>query len=160
MWLVKGKEVRIVLSMNTDLGVLEAPFQPRVMLAHSEVRLRLVLRRVQWSVPERTKGLTPRRVVFLAPPASLHRLSRISPYWSEMIVRLGLIKIARIEAKAVGRSQFSMIDVTHVKATARATPSDGVVAHVHDRLRRQFGRNGRDGHRRRTSKDRYPRHEC
>jgi hypothetical protein len=52
-------------------------------------------------VPERTKGLTPRRVVFLAPPASLRRfgvdpISRISPYRSEMIVRLGLIKIARI----------------------------------------------------------------
>jgi hypothetical protein len=42
-------------------------------------------------------------------PHLLHRIcvdpiSRIGPCWSEMIVRFGLIEIARIEAEPVGRS--------------------------------------------------------
>jgi hypothetical protein len=53
------------------------------------------------------------------PPRSLHRIgvdpvSRVGSYWSEMIIRLGLIEIARIKAKAVGRPQFPMVDVTYV----------------------------------------------
>jgi hypothetical protein len=43
-------------------------------------------------------------------------VSRIGSYCSEVIMRLGLIEIARIKAKAVGRSQFPVEDMTYLKA--------------------------------------------
>jgi len=93
------------------------------------------------------------KIRLLAKVRSVHRfgvdpISRVRPYRSEIIIiRLGLIKISRIEAEPVGRSQFPVVDVTHVKATARATPRGSVMAHMDDRRRRQFSGNGRDGHR-------------
>ena len=96
----------------------------------------------------------------------LHRfaadpVSRIGSYPSEMIVRLGLIEIARIEVKAVGRSQFPVVDVTYVKAAARAAAKGGVVmAHVGNCRRQQFGGNSRDGHRRHAGNGYHPRYEC
>jgi hypothetical protein len=75
---------------------------------------------------------------------SFHRfaadpVSRVGSYPSEMIVRLGLIEIARIEAEAVGRSQFPVVDLTYVKAATWTTARGGVaVAHVGDCRMQQF----------------------
>jgi hypothetical protein len=82
----------------------------------------------------------------------LHRLgdpvSRVGSYRSEIIIRLGLIEIARIKAKAVGRPQFPVENITYVKAATRAIPSGGVlIAHVGNCRRQQFGGDSRDGRR-------------
>lgn len=65
-----------------------------------------------------------------------------------MIIRFGLIEIARIKAKTVRRLQFPMEDITYVKAATRAIPTGGVLmAHVSNCRRQQFGSDSRDGRR-------------
>ena len=86
-------------------------------------------------------------------------ISRVGSYPSEMIVRLGLIEIAWIKAKAVSRPQFPVVDVTYMETTARTTARDAVVmAHMGDRRRQQFGGSGRhrrSGHASRGHNDCY-----
>ena len=76
-------------------------------------------------------------------------VSRVGSHWSEIIIRLGLIEIAGIKAKAVGRPQFPVKDISYVKAATRAIPSRGVVmARMGNSRRQQFGGDSREGCRR------------
>jgi hypothetical protein len=72
--------------------------------------------------PEPTRERTASRRRAVTAPIRRDPVSRIGSHRSEIIVRLGLIEVARIEAGTVGRSQFSVVDVADVKAFASATP--------------------------------------
>jgi hypothetical protein len=91
----------------------------------------------------------------LASRRSLRRVgadpvSWIAAHPPEIKVRLGLIKVPRIEAGAVGRPHFPVVHVGHMEATARTAGRSHIYMPDADTWRgQQFG--GKDG----RCRDRY-----
>jgi hypothetical protein len=133
---------------------------PQAMLITPSPRTyrRIELRGRRGSCPNHLPSMlfrdNPPHAARLPHRVGINPVSRVGSYRSEMIIRLGLIEIAWIKAKAIGRPQFPMVDVTYMKATARTAARDDVVmVHVG---RQQFGGRDRDRHCRHASSGHHP----